>query len=250
VYKWGENGVLTVPKPDPIGRYNAYVGGNFQSAGSIEGAQLVHATGTFMIGLADNVDFGVTHRALVWDDLARTDLRMNTFHFKARILHLADWIFPQVGVGINATSLSENRFDDRGRVLFNPYVTATSTIPLDGDHRYWIALTAMMESAYVEGASARPFFNFGADIAAIPETLHLVTELQGFTKTEDRAVLNAGARLRYRWGAIGLGAFNLIPSAERVDNVAFDSSRVYLMANATIDLPFSLLFAGGSKESK
>lgn len=248
-YKWGENGVLTIPKADPVGQYNLYLGANVQDAGKIEGKRLYLTNTSLMAGSSTDVEIGYTRRDLIWDDLKRTDVSMDTFHMKARIFDMANNFIPKVALGVNAASLTGNQFSNTGNILFNPYLTASVNLPIfDADYALFSA-TGVVESLYNEGASSKPFYSVGADLRLF-NMLYLVTEMQGINNQNDRQVINAGAKLKYGWVSLGLGGFNLATKKTESGGNKLDSSNSYWIASVTLDIPFGDLYRAksGNKE--
>jgi len=251
-YKWGENGVLTIPKADPVGKYNLYLGANVQDSGVIEGKNLYLTTGTIMVGTSTDVEIGYTRRELIWDDFKRTEVNMDTLHMKARILHLADSFFPRVSMGINASSIEGNKFSSQGNILFNPYLTATLNIPIVDSDYALLSATAMAENVYNDGSSSSPFYSVGADLRLF-RMLYLVAEMQGLSNKNDRQVVNAGAKLKYGWVSLGLGGFNLATEKTDGGGNRFDSSKSYWLANVTLDIPLGDMYrekSGKKEETK
>ncbi len=122
VMMWGENGVLTVPKATTVGKGIAYAGVFGQQAGRLNGLDLYLTSATAMIGTSSDVELGYTRRQLIWEDLYFTDMAMDTFHLKARVLDFGEDVMPSVAVGMNGVSLVDNSFTQSSDILFNPYV--------------------------------------------------------------------------------------------------------------------------------
>ncbi|MFA6366863.1 MAG: hypothetical protein WCX13_06700, partial [Candidatus Hydrogenedentales bacterium] len=125
VMRWGENGIMTVPKATTLGKGNFFIGAMGQEAGMLEGLKLYLTSASVMAGTSDDVEFGYTRRQLIWEDLYFSNLSMDTFHLKARFLNFADYFIPQASIGVNAVSLVDNQFSDRNDILFNPYLAVT-----------------------------------------------------------------------------------------------------------------------------
>lgn len=69
VMRWGENGILTVPKATTLGRANFFIGAMGQKAGTLQGLDLYLTSASVMAGTSDDVELGYTRRQLIWEDL-------------------------------------------------------------------------------------------------------------------------------------------------------------------------------------
>ncbi len=209
VMRWGENGILTVPKATTLGKGNFFVGAMGQQAGTIEGLDLYLTSVSLMAGTSDDVEFGYTRRQLIWEDLYFSNLSMDTFHLKARFLNFGDYLIPQAAIGVNAVSLVDNKFTDRNDILFNPYLAVTSTIPLFTS-KILLSVTAVAETIMNENQLGKYQFSGGADINLF-NFLYGFAEVQGFDPNALVAeqVVNAGLKLRLGPLSAGIGMFNM-----------------------------------------
>ncbi|HAE42817.1 MAG TPA: hypothetical protein DCG34_07850, partial [Clostridiales bacterium] len=101
VMKWGENGILTVPKATTVGRTNSYFGLFGQQAGTINNLDLYSTSFSVIVGTSEDVELGYTRRQLIWEDFYLTDMSMDTFHIKARVLDFNSPLLPEVSIGMN-----------------------------------------------------------------------------------------------------------------------------------------------------
>lgn len=208
VMRWGENGILTVPKATTLGKANFFIGLMGQQAGTIEGLDLYLTSLSLMAGTSDDVEFGYTRRQLIWEDFMFSNLSMDTFHLKARFLNLAEYIIPQAALGVNAVSLVDNQFKDRNDILFNPYLSVTSTIPLLTT-KMLLSATAVAETIMNENQLGSFQFSGGVDLNLF-NFIYGFAEIQGFDpKSEKSEILNVGAKLRLGFLSAGLGLFNM-----------------------------------------
>jgi hypothetical protein len=208
VMRWGENGILTVPKATTLGKANFFIGAMGQKAGTLEGMDLYLTSATLMAGTSDDVEIGYTRRQLIWEDLYFTNLSMDTFHLKTRFLNFGDYLLPQAALGVNAVSLVDNKFTDRNDVLFNPYIALTSTIPIFTP-KILLSVTAVAETIMNENQMGTYMFSGGADINLF-NFLYGFAELQGFNPNQDsNEVLNVGLKLRLGFLSAGVGLFNI-----------------------------------------
>ncbi len=244
VMRWGENGILTVPKATTLGKGNFFVGAMGQQAGTIEGLDLYLTSVSLMAGTSDDVEFGYTRRQLIWEDLYFSNLSMDTFHLKARFLNFGDYLIPQAAIGVNAVSLVDNKFEDRNDILFNPYLAVTSTIPIFTP-KILLSVTAVAETIMNENQLGQYQFSGGADINLF-NFLYGFAEIQGFDPNiVNSQVLNAGVKLRLGPLSAGIGIFNMTLTPGEGDNLVdqYASSLVDLgNANymATVALDISL----------
>lgn len=219
VMRWGENGILTVPKATTLGKGNFFVGAMGQQAGTIEGLDLYLTSVSLMAGTSDDVEFGYTRRQLIWEDLYFSNLSMDTFHLKARFLNFGDYLLPQAAIGVNAVSLVDNKFEDRNDILFNPYLAVTSTIPIFSS-KILFSVTAVAETIMNENQLGKYQFSGGADINLF-NFLYGFAEVQGFDPNALVAdqVVNAGIKLRLGPLSAGIGMFNMSLNPGEGDNV-------------------------------
>jgi hypothetical protein len=239
VMRWGENGIITVPKATTLGRGNFFAGGMGQKAGTLEGLDLYLTSLSVM-----------ARRQLIWQDLYFSNLSMDTFHLKARFLNIADFLIPQAAIGINAVSLRDNKFDDRNSILFNPYLSVTSTIPLL-TRKMLFSVTAVAETIMNEDALGTYQFSGGADLNLF-NFLYAFAEVQGFDPNAVVAnqVVNAGLKLRLGPVSAGVGLFNVKVEPGEGDTVVdkYASSLVDL-ANANYIATVALDIRLGGKPS-
>ncbi|MCE1195352.1 hypothetical protein LWX53_02495 [bacterium] len=218
VMRWGENGILTVPKATTLGKGNFFVGAMGQQAGTIEGLDLYLTSVSLMAGTSDDVEFGYTRRQLIWEDLYFSNLSMDTFHMKARFLNIADYLIPQAAIGVNAVSLVDNKFEDRNDILFNPYLAVTSTIPLFTS-KILFSVTAVAETIMNKDQLGKYQFSGGADLNLF-NFLYGFAEIQGFDPNiVNSQILNAGLKLRLGPLSAGIGMFNMKLTPGEGDNV-------------------------------
>lgn len=244
VYNWGENGLLTVPKAVTLGKGNFYLAGSAQDAGRIEGDDLYLTALTLMAGTSDDVELGYTRRQFVWDNLDKTDLEMDTFHFKARIFHMTDYFVPQLALGIHAVSLEDNEFSSHKEILFNPYLSATIQIPL-GTEKALFSVTGVAEVLYNEGESGEVFYSAGADLG-LWETLYLIAEVQGINRKDEDHIVNFGAKLKSGWFSLGLGLVNALE--EKAAEVKEDKEDdLYWIGYAAIEIPLGKMLGEKSE---
>lgn len=242
VMRWGENGIMTVPKATTLGRANFFVGAMGQKAGTLQGLDLYLTSASLMAGTSDDVEIGYTRRQLIWEDLYFSNLSMDTFHMKARFLNLTDYFIPQAALGINAVSLRDNKFTDRNSILFNPYLAVTSTIPIFTS-KMLLSVTAVAETIMNQNALGSYQFSGGADLNLF-NFLYGFAEIQGFNPAATNSeVINAGAKLRLGFLSVGVGLFNIKlvkgEGATLVDQYAssfLDLANANYMATVALDI--------------
>lgn len=244
-YKWGENGVITIPKAIPTGKWNIYGATSVQDSGTIGGDRIFLTSATLMVGTSDDVEFGYTRRQFIWDNLDKTDLAMDTYSFKARIFHMTDSLLPQAAIGVNAVSLEDNEFDNGEDILFNPYLAVTIRIPLFTEKAV-ISATAVAESIYNEGESSDLFFSAGADIVLF-DTLYLMAEAQGIEKSEEDYVINLGAKLKLGWFSLGVAGYNVIEKDVSTGDPGFKDDSTDLRIYGAVELPLGKMFSKDDK---
>ncbi|HWR12434.1 MAG TPA: hypothetical protein VN445_11465 [Rectinemataceae bacterium] len=232
VMRWGENGIMTVPKATTLGKANFFIGAMGQQAGTVEGIGLYLTSASLMAGTSDDVELGYTRRQLIWEDLYFTNLSMDTFHLKARFLNIADYFIPQAAIGVNAVSLVDNKFEDRNDILFNPYLAVTSTIPLFTP-KMLLSVTAVAETIMNENQLGKYQFSGGADLNLF-NFLYGFAEIQGFDpNSASSEVLNVGVKLRLGFLSAGVGMFNISLTPGEGDNLIDQySSSILDLANA------------------
>lgn len=232
VMRWGENGIMTVPKATTLGKANFFIGAMGQQAGTIEGLDLYLTSLSLMAGTSDDVEFGYTRRQLIWEDFMFSNLAMDTFHLKARFLNFGDYLIPQAALGVNAVSLVDNKFEDRNDILFNPYLAVTSTIPVFSQ-KILLSATAVAETIMNENQLGTYQFSGGVDLNLF-DFLYGFAELQGFNpESTSSEVLNAGLKLRLGFLSAGIGLFNMsLTPGEEGNLVDQYASSVLDLANA------------------
>ncbi|HEY9054639.1 MAG TPA: hypothetical protein VIO60_07450 [Rectinemataceae bacterium] len=243
VMRWGENGILTVPKATTLGRGNFFIGAMGQQAGTLEGLDLYLTSLSLMAGTSDDVEFGYTRRQLIWEDLYFSNLSMDTFHLKARFLNFADYFIPQASIGVNAVSLVDNQFTDRNDILFNPYLAVTANIPIFTP-KILLSATAVAETIMNENELGLYQFSGGVDLNLF-NFLYGFAEVQGFNPKAVVAsqVVNAGVKLRLGFLSVGLGMFNVKVNPGEGDTIVdqyassiLDLANANYMATVAIDI--------------
>lgn len=235
VWQWGENGLLTVPKAAPIGKYNFYAALSGQEAGAIQGEKLYNTNASVVLGTSDDAEIGYTRRQLIWSNGDRTDLQSDMFHIKARVLNLAENFIPQVSVGVIGTSLKENQFSNTKDILFNPFAAATINIPLFSK-RHRMSITGVAETIYSAGESTSSFYDAGLDLSFFDNSLIFMVEYQGISKEAANTIMNAGAKIKlFDMLNIGGGMFNMSQSKA---NNSVDEKNSYAMGFVSLELPF------------
>jgi len=242
VMRWGENGIMTVPKATTLGKANFFIGAMGQQAGTIEGLGLYLTSASLMAGTSDDVEFGYTRRQLIWEDFYFSNLSMDTFHMKARFLNFADYLIPQAAIGVNAVSLRDNKFEDRNDILFNPYLAVTSTIPIFTP-KILFSVTAVAETIMNKDQLGQYQFSGGADLSLF-NFLYGFAEIQGFDPNSVKSeVLNVGLKLRLGFLSAGVGRFNISLTPGEGDNLIdqytsslLDLANANYMATVAIDI--------------
>lgn len=208
-YLWGENGVITIPKANPVGRYNLYVAAYGQEAGTIQGENLYYTRATAMLGTSEDVEIGLTRAQLLWENGDRTDIEADVFNIKARVLNLGKNYLPSVAIGTLGTSLKENRFNSGKDILLNPFISATIRIPLFTEQAV-LSGTINSEWLYSNGERTQNFINIGADLSLFNDLLIIAAEQQGVGDDNNDAVLNVAAKLKlFKVVNIGVGQYNI-----------------------------------------
>ena len=252
VMRWGENGILTVPKATTLGKANFFIGIMGQQAGTIDGTDLYLTSASLMAGTSDDVELGYTRRQLIWEDFYLTNLSMDTFHLKARFLNLANYLIPQAAIGVKAVSLVDNKFEERNDILFNPYLAVTSTIPIFTP-KILFSVTAVAETIMNENQLGKYQFSGGADLSLF-NFLYGFAELQGFNPKEDsNEVLNVGVKLRLGFVSLGLGMFNISVQTSETDDLwdQYASSLLDLQnANYIATLAFDIRLGKNTQAGK
>lgn len=238
---WGENGLMTVPKAQPIGKGNINIGVTSVDSGQIQGENLYLTTGTLMIGTSDDVEIGVSKRTFIWENGDRSDIEMDSFHLKARVFNLTDYYTPQVSVGVNGASIASNQFSDQEDILYNPYVAVTLPIRVFTDN-FLVSATAVAEKVYNNGESTQMMYSAGADMVLF-ETLYLMAEAQGLNQETEDPIMNIGAKLKYGWISVGAGLFNISKDKMEAGDLGSEENKEqYWMANVNLNIPLLNLF--------
>ena len=250
VMKWGENGLITVPKATTLGKANFFVGIQGQKAGELEGLGLYLTSASILAGTSDDVELGYTRRQLIWEDLYFTNLSMDTFHLKTRFLNFGKYLIPQLALGVNAVSLVDNKFENRNDILFNPYLVATSTLPIFSEKLGLISVTALAETIMNENALGTIQFSGGVD-ANLFGFLYAAAEIQGFNPTTpNNEVVNLGAKVKLGIFSAGVGVVNIIRTKDttgdllqNAESSEFNLENMEWVATLAVDIPLGNMFA-------
>ncbi|WP_292460767.1 hypothetical protein [Methanothermococcus sp.] len=243
---WGEDSIMLIPKANTLGRGHLYLSTTMLDSGKIQNDRLFLTTNTAMLSTSDDVELGYSRRVFVWDNFDYTNIKMDSFHLKARVFHLTDNYIPQIAVGVNLVSLAANNFNKQKDYLYNPYVVTTIRAPL-GTEKAVLTITAMAEKVMNEGQSSEPKFGGGVDFK-IFNHLYLLGEIVGVNKDGKNGVVNTGAKLKFGWVSLGAGMFNIARNTIiKDDNSDGTKNKRYWMANISLDIPFDKLFKGDSK---
>lgn len=254
VMKWGENGVLTVPKATTVGKTNFYAGLVGQEAGTVQGLKLYMTSASLIAGTSADVELGYTHRQLIWEDLYLTNVSMDTFHLKTRFLDFGKYVLPQAAIGVNAVSLVNNKFEDRNDILFNIYLAATSTIPIFTP-RLLFSVTAVAETIMARDQLGTYMFSGGADLN-IFDFLFAFAEVQGFNPTTpNNEVINLGGKLQIGGLSVGVGMFNIIRQKlvsediiENIESSVFNFDNAKWMVSIVYELRLGKMLAPGKSK--
>lgn len=249
VMKWGENGVLTVPKATTIGKTNFYAGLSGQEAGTVQGLKLYMTSASLIAGTSADVELGYTHRQLIWEDLYLTNVSMDTFHLKTRFLDFGKYFLPQAAIGVNAVSLVNNKFEDRNDILFNIYLAATSSIPIFTP-RLLFSVTAVAETIMARDQLGTYMFSGGADLN-IFDVLFAFAEVQGFNPTTpNNEVINLGGKLQIGGLSVGVGMFNIIRQKlvsediiENIESSVFNFDNAKWMVSIVYEIKLGNIFS-------
>jgi hypothetical protein len=131
VMRWGENGIITVPKATTLGKANFFLGIMGQPAGTLQGLDLYTTSLSLMAGTSDDVELGYTRRQVVWEDFMLSNLSMDSFHLKARFLNFGDYLLPQAAIGVNVDlSLFNFLYAFAELQGFNPKVDSNEVLNL------------------------------------------------------------------------------------------------------------------------
>jgi len=245
---WGENGLMLVPKAQPIGKGDVNFGFTSLNSGQIQGEKLYLTTGTLMVGTSEDVEVGISKRTFIWENGDKTDIEMDSFHLKARVLQLTDYYTPQIAIGVNGVSVQANSFDDSSNVLYNPYVVVTLPVRMFTDN-FIISVTGVAEKLYSEGEGGETIFSAGADIV-LYDTLYLMAEAQGIGQEVEEPVINLGAKLKYGWMSIGAGLFNIQQQKIQDGDIGADENKEqYWMASINLEIPLLKIFGGDTVKS-
>ena len=240
---WGEDGLILVPKANTMGRGHLYVSMNAIDAGKIQGDKIYLTSSSVMLSTSDDVELGYTKRVFVWDNFDYTNVKMDTYHLKARVFHLTDNYIPQLSVGVNLVSIAANDFKDEKDILYNPYAVLTINAPLFTENLV-LSLTACAVLFYNEEASTDVVFSGGADLKLFRH-LWLIGEIQGIDKDGQNGVINVGAKFKYKWFSLGAGLFNI--AREEVEDKDAENNEHYWMGYMAFEIPFDELFKGGER---
>ena len=239
---WGEDGLMLVPKANTMGKGDLYLSANTLDAGKIQNQKLYLTSGTVMLSTSEDVELGYTRRVFIWDDGDYSNVKMDSYHLKARVFHLTDNYIPQIAVGVNLVSVAANDFSDQKDVLYNPYVVASIRVPV-GTEKFVVTATGVAETVYNNGESTDTMYSGGVDIKILNH-IYLLGEIQGIDKDGNNGVINAGAKVKYGWFSIGAGMFNI--ARENIENKNSDNKQengnTYWMANVSLEIPFNKLF--------
>jgi len=241
---WGEDGLILVPKANTMGRGHLYFSANSIDSGKIQGQEIYLTSATAMLSTSDDVEIGYTKRVFMWDDGDYTNIKMDTYHLKARIFHLNDNYIPQLSLGVNLVSLAANDYSDKKDILYNPYLVLTINAPLFTDNAV-LSLTACAEKVVNDEETTDLIFSGGADLKLFKH-LWLIGEIQGVDKDGQNGVINLAAKVKYGWFSIGAGLFN-IAREDFEENNDEDSNKEYWMGYASFEIPFDKLFKGGEQ---
>lgn len=250
VLRWGENGLLTVPKALTIGRMNSYIGLFGQQAGKINDQELYLTSLTVLVGTSSDVEIGYTRRQLIWDDLYFTDMSMDTIHLKTRILDFDTQLLPAVSLGVNGVSLVDNQFTNKNDILFNPYLVATSVITLL-PNILEVSVTALAETIMSGDSIGKPQFSLGADVNLLNmvyvfgEMQGMQSDLKNFDLSEStNEMVNVGAKVKIGWVSAGVGLFNVVRESAESGNIianatssTFNLDSAQYMASIVVSVP-------------
>lgn len=239
VYKFGENGIITVPKAVPAGVGNVYYGANGQTAGKVQGEQLYLVTESLMFGTSTDVELGGTKRQFVWGSGEMSTIKSDTFHFKANVLHFPDYIIPQLAIGMNAMSLTQGSDSEENTTLFNTYATTTIEIPF-GEF-FKMSITGCMENNYVDGKGTTPFYSMGMDMN-FADTLYLFGEYNGMKKEDQDPVANAGLKVKLWWFDFGIAGYNLTGN-KLSEEEGLEQDEARFVGHFVFQIPFKQLFS-------
>jgi hypothetical protein len=243
---WGEDSLMLVPKANTMGRGNLYFSATALDAGKIQNQRLFLTTGSVMFSSSEDVELGYSKRVFIWDDGDYTNIKMDTYHLKARIFHLTDNYIPQISVGVNLASIAANDYSNEKDILYNPYVVATINAPLGTDEAV-LTLTAMAEEVVNEGESTEVKFAGGVDLKLF-KTLYIMGEIQGIDKEGENGIINIGAKLKAGWFSVGAGMFNISRDSIEANNADNSNNNRYWMVNLSLEIPFNKMFKGGNHE--
>ena len=158
---------------------------------------------------------------------------------------MTDAYIPQIAIGLNAVSLSENEFSEEEDILFNPFLTTTIQAPFLDD-KVVVSATGVIEAIHNEGKSSELFFSAAADVKLF-DMLCLVTEVHGLNKEEEDYVVNIGARATYGWFSIGVASYNVVQGDVKTEEGTSENDSTDIKAYALVEVPLMSLF---KKEEK
>jgi hypothetical protein len=245
---WGENGMMLVPKAQPIGKGDINTGITSVDSGQIQGKKLYLTTGTLMFGASEDVEIGVSKRTFIWEDGYRTDIEMDSFHLKARVFNLTDYYTPQISVGVNGASIASNSFKEEKDILYNPYVVMTLPIKIVTED-YLFSISAVGEKIFSDGEGTEIIWSAGGDLIFF-NTLYLMAEAQGLGQEEEEPVINVGAKVKYGWFSFGAGLFNIAKDKVQSGDVGSEENdEQYWMVHMNMEIPLLKLFGLDKKEA-
>jgi len=237
---WGEDALMLVPKANTQGRGHLYFSANVMDAGKIQNQKLFLTGGSIMLSTSDDVELGYTKRVFIWDNGDYTNIKMDTFHLKARVFHITNNYIPQIAVGVNLVSLTKNDYSNQKDILYNPYIVVTINAPLLTENAV-LSLTAAVERIYNEGQTSEVKFSGGADLKLFKH-LWIIGEIQGINKNGENGVVNIGAKFKLGWFSVGAGMFNIARNSIEEKGIKAETSNSYWMANIALEIPFDKLF--------
>ncbi len=235
---WGEDALILVPKANTMGKGHIYISSNTIDAGKIQGDKLYLTAGSIMVSTSDDVELGYTKRVFIWNNFDYTNIKMDTWHLKARIFHLTNNYIPQIAVGVNLVSIAANDFSNEKDILYNPYITTTINAPLFTENAV-LSLNLCAEKVYNENESTDVVFSAGTDLKLFKH-FWIIGEIQGIDKNGKNGIVNIGGKLKFWWISIGGGVFNI--ARESLEHKGATNNNSYWMANLAIDVPLDKIF--------
>ncbi|MFH1429476.1 MAG: hypothetical protein ABIH39_07005 [Candidatus Margulisiibacteriota bacterium] len=191
-YILNENGLLTIPIADTIGKGKIAVAASGINAGEIDGTGVYYSTGTIVFGTSDDVEIGISKKALVYtDDFSRTDIGGVTFHLKLRLVNLGDFI-PKVSIGMVATSLTDENEITKFNTFIDAFAVASSEVTFWGTT---FAIHGGAESGFIGDTRSELFFFAGSSISII-DFINVAGEYVGAKETGEEGIINVTAAIR------------------------------------------------------